>query len=387
MDAIDRRRWAIGDDRKYFDSDHALAQYPLVFRDYGVDPKVQPLGKLVAVVRQSAISNQLSLALGSWWGLDKSKELLKLIDVLDPDPERTALRAAYLDKKQADLDAMLVGLLGQSLPPSFAQFIGDHPRTPSGLAISILKKTQAAHRNHFGLAIRTAIRLPKERFDDKIAYYRIALALDPDSTFCLGNLGMALREKGDFDGAIFALREEVRLDSNNAIAHHNLGAALMDKQDLDGAIRALQEAIRLDPKLAITHFNLGILLTEMGNDSGAFAAFEAAVRLKIDMVGPHKRLASELGKRDVPFAALRVLREAAQFRPRWFDDYRTSLRFETARFAILAGSGRGKDAPSPSERPELLNQALNWLSADLAAWRIASSDPATRPLVHDKMTL
>src|SRR5262249_29178558 len=67
----------------------------------------------------------------------------------------------------------------------------------------------------------------------------------------------------------------------------------------------------------------------------------------------------------------------------------TGIRYNAACFACLAATGKGKDAPPPAERPALRQQALDWLAADLAAWRErVAADPAKyRAIVHGKLVL
>jgi hypothetical protein len=50
-------------------------------------------------------------------------------------------------------------------------------------------------------------------------------------------------------------------------------------------------------------------------------------------------------------------------------------------------AGKAKDAPPPADRPTLRTQALEWLTADLTAWRVrVVADPAKyRGITHRRM--
>ena len=55
--------------------------------------------------------------------------------------------------------------------------------------------------------------------------------------------------------------------------------------------------------------------------------------------------------------------------------------------ACLSAAGKGKDAPPPGERPALRRLALEWLTADLTAWRVrlTADPPKNRSIVHARV--
>ena len=87
-------------------------------------------------------------------------------------------------------------------------------------------------------------------------------------------------------------------------------------------------------------------------------------------------------------AAARLMAEALEADPKHGDDLRTSLRYEAASAAALAGCGRGQDEPPPSEtrKAELRRQALGWLKLDLTlrSQQLATAD--ARKVVARAMT-
>jgi tetratricopeptide (TPR) repeat protein len=193
--------------------------------------------------------------------------------------------------------------------------------------------------------------------------------------------------KRDYDGAIAAFKEAIRLDPKNAGFHFNLGNALRARGEGDGAIAAYKKAIRLDPKYAPAHHNLGSALLVKGEVDGAIAAYTEAVRLKNNHPPSYTNLARLLARRGEPRAALDVLRQGARVNPNWLADPATGFRYDSARCTCLVAAGQGKDAPPPDERPALRTQALDWLTADLEAWRgRLAADPAkNRAAVHRRI--
>jgi hypothetical protein len=70
-------------------------------------------------------------------------------------------------------------------------------------------------------------------------------------------------------------------------------------------------------------------------------------------------------------AAFRFYRDAFAEQPTLANDLQRQHRYDAACAAALAGGGQGKDADQTDvkERPRLRQQALEWLRADLAAYR------------------
>ena len=88
-------------------------------------------------------------------------------------------------------------------------------------------------------------------------------------------------------------------------------------------------------------------------------------------------------------AAARFYSEAFANEPKLTEEPSTSLRYNAACAAALAGCGQGIDADKldSKERTRLRRQALDWLRADLAIWgQLLEKGPAkARPVVAQKM--
>lgn len=116
------------------------------------------------------------------------------------------------------------------------------------------------------------------------------IRLQPDDAEAHFSLGLALRDKDDWEGAEEAFRTTIRLQPAHAGAHYNLsfvldlkddpgghfnrGLALKGKVDIDGAIAEFREAIRLRPGHAHHHYRLALALVGTAAEDEFNKAFE-----------------------------------------------------------------------------------------------------------------
>jgi serine/threonine protein kinase/Tfp pilus assembly protein PilF len=286
-------------------------------------------------------------------------------------------------------------------------------------ALQLDPKHAYAHYN-LGRALYT-----KGQLDEAIDHYQHALRLDLKHAHAHNNLGIALYAKGRLDVAMTQFQHALQLDPKHVDAHYNLGRALHDKDQLDEAIDHYQHALLLDPKFAYAHNSLSQALLQ----SGRFQEARAATRRWLDLLpddDPQRarafqrlkdcerwpaleaRLPVLLEGKEQPvdaaeqrdLAALcqsykRLYAAAARFysaafaaRPQLADDLQTRDRYNAACAAALAAAGRGADAAKlgDGERARLRGQALEWLTADLAAWdRRIKDNPQERVRLQETL--
>jgi serine/threonine-protein kinase len=288
------------------------------------------------------------------------------------------------------------------------------------LAIKLDPKLATAHNN-----LGKALRLNRD-VAGAIDECRRAIDLDPKLAIAHDNLGLALRAKGDMAGAIDEFRLAIKLDPKYAPAHNNLGKALRLNRDVAGAIDECRRAIDLDPKLAIAHDNLGLALRDKGDMAGAIDEFRLAIDLLPQrdplrvtmtqhlrqcerMLALEARLPAVLQGKDKPAgaseglefaglcqhtkkryaAAARFYADAFAAEPKLADDLPAWHRYNAACCAALAGCGQGQDTAGldDKERARLRRQALDWLHADLGAWRrrLDKEPDKARPAVAKQM--
>jgi tetratricopeptide (TPR) repeat protein len=149
---------------------------------------------------------------------------------------------------------------------------------------------------------------------DAAAYYRRALAVDPQLAGAHHALGMSLWQLNDLKAAAAEFEEAARLSPNNPLPLHALGRlhaaagrpdqamaafdralaqqagyypARLDKADLlsaagklDQALAEVNVVLSSQPRLATAHLKAGMLLQGLGRAPDAMSAYQAA--LKID---------------------------------------------------------------------------------------------------------
>jgi len=270
-------------------------------------------------------------------------------------------------------------------------------------AIRIKKDFAMAHMD-LGVAPRV-----KGRMDEAIAELREAVRLKKDFAKAHDSLGSALALNGQLNEAIAEFRVAIRLNKDFPEAHYDMGNAQWEKGQLDEAIAELREAIRLKKDFAEAHCNLGDALLQKGRFAEALGYIRRGHELgsknprwpypSAQLVRNCERLVELDGKlpailsgqkqpndnaerlalaqlcqlpcKQLNAAALRFYNEAFADKPQLADDLNAQHRYNAACAAALAGCGQGADADKldTKERARLRQQALDWLRADLKAYR------------------
>jgi tetratricopeptide (TPR) repeat protein len=298
---------------------------------------------------------------------------------------------------------------------------------------------------HFNLA---EIQAGSGRINDAISHYREALRIDPDFAQAHYHLGIALLAKGrrdevdeDYPEGVRPLGEFRGSDLLEAIAHYwkaydldpewvaARNAVQISPQDLarlDEAIDHFREAIRLEPGRFRFQGTLGQALLAKRQ----LAEGDIAIRRCLELLPPEEsrlrgnverlrerclrlqalegRLPNIVQDTDKPATdecldaaelcfvktyyatAARLYAEALVATPQLTADLRAGYRFNAARAATLAGTGRGDDAAklAESERERLRAQAREWLQLDLADWakKVDSGTAADRIQAEKALT-
>lgn len=284
-----------------------------------------------------------------------------------------------------------------------------------------LKKEHTSSRDHPipGLSIEDAVlhyelalALSRKEgcLDEAIEEYREAIRLKNDYVEAHQNLGNCLYKKGQRDQAIDEYREAIRIKKDHAEAHYCLGLALSDQGRIDEAGDEYREAIRLKKDFAEAYCNLGHLLqrkgrfvealeyTRRGHELGSknprwqYPSSAQWVRNAERLVELDGKLSAILKGQKQPadnaerlalaqlcqmpckrqiLAAARFYLTALSEEPKLANDLNAQHRYNAACAAALAGCGEGADADKSEaqERARLRQQALDWLKADLKAYR------------------
>ena len=120
------------------------------------------------------------------------------------------------------------------------------------------------------------------RFDESVAAYEKALALDPKNALypaALNNLGTVHLDRGDKAKAIARWEEAVKASPAQLEARYNLASQYLEQDRLDDAIPLLEEAARLAPNHELVHVRLGRAYMLKGRGEDAYRALSLVRRL------------------------------------------------------------------------------------------------------------
>jgi serine/threonine-protein kinase len=315
-----------------FNHAQALQAYPRTFQKAGLALEPGRQKETAQRIRQSAIKEEFVAALDDWaWvahGLnrpDLCSQLLAVARLADPDPWRDQVRdlANWNDpqtiaKLAGEVERDQVFLARQS-PQMLLLVCVLLPRAKEE---AWLRLGQGLHPADFWINFGLAFELAKtkEKLLEAVGFYRVALALRPDTAAVYTNLGYALLDQKDLPGAIAALQKALVLAPKNATAWNIFGAALYDQKGPAEAVAAFQHALDLDPKYALAWNNLGNVRRNQKDLAGALAAYRKALQLNPKLAEALCNLGITLrfqGEFAQSLAALRAFQKLAVEQPAW----------------------------------------------------------------------
>ena len=151
--------------------------------------------------------------------------------------------------------------------------------------------------------------------DQGLTVLRNTLAVKPDDTVSLTQLGYALLESGRLAESTQVLQSTLRLDPDLPDAYNNLGLALARQNLGRQATGAFQEAIRLEPNFASAHYNLGLQHYAARAAGPAIASFRRAIALAPEMATAHTNLGAALAATGKVEEAVEAFRRALEIEP------------------------------------------------------------------------
>jgi tetratricopeptide (TPR) repeat protein len=171
------------------------------------------------------------------------------------------------------------------------------------------------------------------RYDEAIAHYRRALALEPNYAPAFNNMASTFRAKGDLREAVATYGLALEIKPDYPEAHYNLANALLEAGKPDEAIDHFQQALQSIAGSADVHNNLGIALAGKGRLDEAVAEFREALRLDPDSARAHRNLGDALASQGSRDEAIQHLRRAVQLAP---DD--ASAHYDLGSVLLEAGN-------------------------------------------------
>jgi serine/threonine-protein kinase len=214
------------------------------------------------------------------------------------------------------------------------------------------------------------------RPDEAIACFREAIRVKGDYAEVHVALGLVLEARGRPEEAFAAYREAIRIKKDYAEAHCNLGMALQQHGEIRAAVEALRRGHELGSRMpkGSWRYPSARWLHQAERLAELERRLPALLDGKATPASPEERieLAELCALKHLNRAAARFHEEAFAARPGLADDLYAARRYKAARVAALAGCGQGRDAVplTYEERARLRRQALDWLRADLEAWRL-----------------
>ena len=210
------------------------------------------------------------------------------------------------------------------------------------------------------------------RYGPAIAQLREAIRLKPDVASAHYKLAGALQFEGRNNEAIAEYRVTLRLEPGFAEAHCNLAGLLKSKGRYAESLAEYERGHELGSKRADWAYPSGRWVEQLRRLVRLEAKFEAQLRGEAAPADAIERLglAEVAHTRGMDVMAARLMGEALGARPELAEDVEGGHRYNAACFAAMAGCGKGKDQPQPSEaaKTAFRRQALDWLKADLAIW-------------------
>jgi tetratricopeptide (TPR) repeat protein len=223
--------------------------------------------------------------LSEWFCTDpNAPNLRQLLDQLDPDPERAAIRTAVQAGDKSRVRALVKALDGSKVPTWFAASVGFHPMVPQEDGVRLMAAAWRTHPSDYVLAYRCSHRLwgLRDRSAEVLAWVKVAVALRPDSPFAHNQLCDAWRAMHESGEAEASARRAIELGRNYpkfAGAHVALGNVMLDKGDLDGAQANYRAAHAIDPDDGGIQFNMGLVHERRGDLAEAEEWYRKAVAI------------------------------------------------------------------------------------------------------------
>lgn len=124
-------------------------------------------------------------------------------------------------------------------------------------------------------------------YEEAIASYNEALAIDPNLIEARHGLAKTLRRMGRYSEAVATSEEIIQRQSQDAWGWFGKGYALSDMQQYEAALSAHDTAIQLNPNQSTFWKHRGYVLTKLGRYDEAPDCFDKALHLKPQSAGTY----------------------------------------------------------------------------------------------------
>jgi serine/threonine-protein kinase len=365
------------------DSGRVDEAYRAAFKRYGLDIDTLEEKSAGERIRQSAIADQLIVALDEWyWHRKKvrgpdSSLLLRTAEAADTNPFRRRLRRAVL---AGDTDELRKAAAQEELadqPPATHLFLatGLTRAAEHGEALKVLLAARRKYPDDFVLnwALASAYfdsRPPQ--YPEAIRYYTAAVSLRPDFAPAYFWLGVALWLDNP-EAAEEAFQKVIELTGEHPPGLFYLALSQANQGRFGAALRSVQRAEKAagaDPNVRQGAEEMIAVLRPLADKEARVLGILERPATAGDLPDLHEfsRLFDEMGR----------YRTAARLYAKMWEadpdlkDKRSVLtpRHNAAWCALLASFNEGTDSKilGAEEQSRLRSQALAWLREELAAW-------------------
>jgi tetratricopeptide (TPR) repeat protein/serine/threonine protein kinase len=229
--------------------------------------------------------------------------------------------------------------------------------------------------------------------EQALAAYYTALTVAPDA-YAYQHIFLIQYRAGRLDEAIDAGRKDVALRPGRAESQCNLGLALRDRGEFDEALKHLRRGHELGQKVEGWDYPSGEWLAGCENLAMLDRKLAAIGRGEAEPADDTERVSlARMAHRDKQLhaTAAQLWKHAFAARPKIGDNLPAGDRSTAACAAAQAGCGQGADAGKLTEedRAGWRKQALDWLKADLAlcAKLLEHDSPKERGLATQRLSL
>jgi protein O-GlcNAc transferase len=157
------------------------------------------------------------------------------------------------------------------------------------------------------------------QFEQAVAYYDLALKLQPRWPEALANRGVALQALGRLEEALESYDQALAVRPAFALAHSNRGNALCSLGRLQQALMSYEQALLLQPDYPEALQNRGTALHALGRYSEALESFDRVLAIRPDMTDALLGRGSTLTALQRPVEALESCIRALAMRPNHAD--------------------------------------------------------------------
>jgi serine/threonine-protein kinase len=225
--------------------------YGAAFREYGIPALTLEPEETAARVRKSGIRQTLLVFLHDWisWAPSSDQRTLRaVIELLDDDDWRRAVRKAYADRDVPGLKALARAPEARTQPPVVLAGLANalNEGAPAEEVGTMLREAQQRYPADFWSNYQLADFLRRDHPQEAAGYFRAAVAVRPTNDRAYAMLARTLRDAGDAGGAIDAFRKATALNPNQPVSR-DLARILASRGRLEEARIAWGDILKRDP--------------------------------------------------------------------------------------------------------------------------------------------